>query len=228
MGLNLEVARVFKTYNDQAILRDCSGRFDQGRTYALLGPNGSGKSTFLRIAALLEPPDAGEVRYLEHDVALPHDLALKRRITLLLPRVGVFNASVFHNVAYGLRIRGRSHQEIEDRVNDVLVRVGLVHKRRQNGLALSSGETKRLGLARALVIEPEVFWLDEPTANLDPKNAEIIEQIIYNLKIVGKSTIILVTHDPAQARRLGDHLLVMDSGQLVPHASATRCKTDRG
>ncbi len=216
MGLNLEVARIVKSYNGQAVLQECSFSFDHGRTYALLGQNGSGKSTFLRIAALLEPPDAGEVRYLDHGVALPHDLGLRRRITLLLPRIGVFNTSVFHNVAYGLKIRGRSSQEVEDRVNDALGRVGLLHKRRQNGLDLSSGETKRLGIARALVIEPEVFCLDEPTANLDPKNAEIIEQIIFSMKTARKSTIIVVTHDPAQARRLCDHPLVMDHGQIAP------------
>ena len=216
MGLNLEVARIVKSYNGQAVLQECSFGFDHGRTYALLGQNGSGKSTFLRIAALLEPPDAGEVRYLDHGVALPHDLGLRRRITLLLPRIGVFNTSVFHNVAYGLKIRGRSSQEVEDRVNDALGRVGLLHKRRQNGLDLSSGETKRLGIARALAIEPEVFCLDEPTANLDPKDAEIIEQIIFSMKTAQKSTIIVVTHDPAQARRLGDHSLVMDHGQIAP------------
>ena len=216
MGLNLEVARIDKSYNGQAVLRGCSFSFDHGRTYTLLGPNGSGKSTFMRIAALLEPPDAGEVRYSDHGVALPHDLGLRRRITLLLPRIGVFNTSVFHNVAYGLKIRGRSKQEVEDRVNDVLGTVDLLHKRRQNGLDLSSGETKRLGIARALVIEPEVFFLDEPTANLDPENAEIIEEIILGMKTAGKSTIIVVTHDPAQARRLGDHPLVMAHGKIVP------------
>ena len=108
MGLSLEVAGIVKSYNGQAVLRECSFGFDPGRTYALLGPNGSGKSTFLRIAALLEAPDAGEVRYWDNGVELPHDLGLRRRITLLLPRIGVFNTSVFHNVAYGLKIRGRA------------------------------------------------------------------------------------------------------------------------
>jgi tungstate transport system ATP-binding protein len=216
MGLNLEVARIVKSYNGQAVLQECSFGFDPGRTYALLGQNGSGKSTFLRIAALLEAPDAGEVRYWDNGVALPHDLGLRRRITLLLPRIGVFNTSVFHNVAYGLKIRGRSSQEVEDRVKEALGRVGLLHKRRQNGLDLSSGETRRLGIARALIIDPEVFCLDEPTANLDPKNAEIIEQIIFSMKNAGKSTIIVVTHDPAQARRLCDQPLVMDHGRIAP------------
>jgi len=216
MGLTLEVKRISKSYHGQAVLQECSFRFDSGRTYALQGPNGVGKSTFFRIAALLEPPDAGEVRYGDNGVALPHDLHLRRRITLLLPQTGVFNTSVFHNVAYGLKIRGRPAPEVEDRVNEVLGRVGLIHKRRQNGLDLSSGETKRLGLARALVIEPEVLLLDEPTANIDPQNREIIEQLILGLKTERKTTIIVVTHDPAQARRLGDHTLVMDHGRLQP------------
>jgi len=216
MGLTLEVDRISKSYNGQAVLRECSFRFGSGRTYALQGPNGVGKSTFFRIAALLEPPDAGEVRYEDNGVALPPDLHLRRRITLLLPRTGVFNTSVFNNVAYGLKIRGRPAPEVERRVNEVLDRVGLGHKRRQNGLDLSSGETKRLGLARALIIDPEVLLLDEPTANLDPENAEIIEQIILNRKTSAESAIIVVTHDLAQARRLGDDLLVMADGRIVP------------
>ena len=73
-----------------------------------------------------------------------------------------------------------------------------------------------MGIARALVIEPEVFCLDEPTANLDPKNSDIIEEIIFSMKTAEKSTIIVVTHDPAQARRLGDHPLVMDNGRIAP------------
>jgi len=216
MGLSLEFDRISKSYNGQAVLRECSCGFDPGRTYALQGPNGAGKSTFFRIAALLESPDAGEVRYGDNGVALPRDLHLRRRITLLLPRTGVFNTSVFNNVAYGLKIRGRPAPEVDDRVNEVLDRVGLSHKRRQNGLDLSSGETKRLGLARALIIDPEVLLLDEPTANLDPENAEIIEHIILNRKTAAESTIIVVTHDLAQARRLGDDLLVMADGRIVP------------
>jgi ABC-type multidrug transport system ATPase subunit len=216
MGLSLKVTGISKTYNGLPVLQECSFAFAPGLTYALLGPNGSGKSTFLRIAALLEPPDAGEVRYQDDGLALPTDVSLRRRITLLLPKIGVFNTTVFNNVAYGLKVRNRPAPEIKDQVTELLERVGLAHKARQNGLDLSSGETKRLGLARALVIEPEVFWLDEPTANIDPKNTEIIEQIILNMKTAGKSTIIVVTHDPAQAQRLGDQLLVMDNGRIVP------------
>jgi tungstate transport system ATP-binding protein len=216
MGLALEAAGISKSYNGQSVLRDCSFRFVHGRTYALLGPNGVGKSTFFRIVALLEAPDAGEVRYSDNGVALPHDLRLRRRITLVLPQIGAFNTTVFNNVAYGLKVRGRRAPEVEDRVNGVLAVVGLTHKSRQNALDLSSGETKRLGLARALVIEPEVFLLDEPTANIDPKNTEIIEGIILKKKQEGQATILMITHDPAQAERLGDKLLFLREGRLAP------------
>ena len=133
----------------------------------------------------------------------------------MLPRLGVFNTTVFSNVAYGLKLRGLAKREIEEKVEEMLHMVGLAEKRRQKALELSSGETKRLGLARALVIDPEVIFLDEPTASLDPLSTEIIEEIILKIKSQGKSTIIMITHDPGQAARLGDHLLFMDNGKIL-------------
>jgi tungstate transport system ATP-binding protein len=133
----------------------------------------------------------------------------------VLPHTGIFNTTVFKNVAYGLKIRGITHAEIEVRVHDALLTVGLTHKKWQRALELSSGETKRLGIARALVINPEVFMLDEPTANLDPANTEIIEDIILNMKQERRATILMITHDPAQAQRLGDALLFMKSGKII-------------
>ena len=215
MGLGLELAKISKAYNGQDILRDCSWVFEEGLTYALMGLNGTGKSTLLRICALLEAPDQGRVSYLANGRPLAPDLSLKRRITLLLPSVGVFNTSVFHNVAYGLKIRGVKRREIEKRVMAILEVVGLAAKRRQRALDLSTGQGKRLGLARAMVLEPELILLDEPTASIDQENSEIIEGIIRKMKAEGKTTIILVTHDPAQAERLGDKVLRMQDGKIV-------------
>jgi tungstate transport system ATP-binding protein len=106
--------------------------------------------------------------------------------------------------------------EIDARVQEALKAVGLAPKRGQRALELSSGETKRLGIARALVIAPEVLLLDEPTANIDPANTEIIEEIILSRKRQGQGTILMITHDPEQAQRLGDDLLLMKNGQLIP------------
>jgi tungstate transport system ATP-binding protein len=216
MGLSLELAQISKTYNGQRILQECSWLFEKGLTHVIMGPNGTGKSTLLRICALLEAPDRGRVNYLADGRPLAPDLELKRRITLLLPGVGVFNTSVFGNVAYGLKIRGVNRREIEERVGAILEVVGLAEKRRQRALDLSTGQSKRLGLARAMVFEPEVIFLDEPTASIDQENTEIIEGVIMRMKTEGKATIIMVTHDPAQAERLGDRLLLMQDGRLLP------------
>jgi tungstate transport system ATP-binding protein len=214
MGLSLELAGLSKAYDGRPVLADCSYRFTAGSLYVLMGPNGCGKSTLLRLSALLERPDAGEVRYLNGDELLPHDLRLKRRISLVFPRVGVFNRSVGGNVAYGLKIRGTPRTEREGRVLGVLELVGLTDKLRQNALTLSSGETMRLGLARALVLEPEVLFLDEPTASLDPANTAIIEACLQKIAHDRRMTLILVTHDPAQAAKLGGRRLTLQEGRL--------------
>ncbi len=216
MGLRLELARISKTYNGALVLRDCSVSFAGGTASVLMGPNGSGKSTLLRIAALLEKPDGGEVKFFSGNDLLANDLDLRRRITLVLPQIGVFNTSVFQNVAFPLKIRGLKPAEIEARVDDLLAVVGLRPKKYQRALELSSGETRRLGIARAMVLHPEVLFLDEPTASLDPLNTEIIEGIIARIKKAGRATVIITTHDQAQAERLADSILVMDHGRVVP------------
>jgi tungstate transport system ATP-binding protein len=213
MGLKLEIANLAKTYNGNPVLRDCSFAFDRGQAHMLLGPNGSGKSTLFRILALLEKPDAGAVKYLDGDYLLNQELALRRQITLVLPTTGIFNASVFHNAAYGLKIRGVARGETEARVAAALA-AGEPRKI-SPGPDLSSREAKRLA-SLGPVIDPEVLFLDEPTASLDPANAEIIENVISTMKRQRKTTIMMITHDPAQARRLGDQLLYLKDGKIVP------------
>jgi len=145
---------------------------------------------------------------------LRHDLSLRQRITLVLARIGVFNTTVYKNVAYGLVIRGIHHREIDKKVSTSLAFVGLEHKKNQRALTLSSGETQRLGIARALAIEPEILFLDEPTASVDQENTEIIESIIRTMKNSGRTTVIMTTHDREQAERLADVLLFMKEGTI--------------
>ena len=215
MSLTLAASDVFKSYNGKPVLKDCSFSFDKTGTYVLMGPNGCGKSTFFRICALLEDPDRGDVNFHSDGALIEKDIKLKRQITLLLPAIGVFNTTVYKNVAYGLRIRGLTGSEIERRVDKALDFVGILDKKNQKALTLSSGETKRLGIARALVIEPEIIFLDEPTASVDPKNTGIIEEIILRMKKQTRSTVIITTHDMSQAKRIGDKLLAMQDGGIL-------------
>ena len=214
MRLGIEVSNITKKYNGDPILRNCSFSFKMPGVYILTGPNGCGKSTFLRISSLIEPPDSGMVSFFSDGNPVPADLQLRRRITLVLPKVGVFNTTVFKNIAYGLKIRGIHRRETEEKVNKAIEFVRLSHKKDQNGLTLSSGETQRLGIARALVIEPEILFLDEPTASVDQKNSLIIEEIILTMKKENGPTVIMTTHDQGQAKRLADTLLVIRDGVL--------------
>jgi len=214
MKLDLIAAHILKTYNGNQVLKDCSFSFERPGIYVLTGANGCGKSTFLRICCLLEEPDKGEIFYIEGGAALHSDIALKRRMTLVLPRVGLFNTTVFKNIAYGLRIRGIKGKEAADRVDKVLEFVGLGHKKDQNALTLSSGETQRAGLARALVIDPDILFLDEPTASVDEKSTGALEDIILRLKQDRSRTIVMTTHDRSQAARLADIMMLMKDGKI--------------
>jgi tungstate transport system ATP-binding protein len=216
VGLTLELVNIAKSYNGNQVLRDCSYTFPGGGSYIIMGPNGSGKSTLFRIAALLEAPDQGRVMYRQNGQVLPPDINLRRRLTMVFPRVGVFNRSVFANVAYGLKFRGVARKLWGEKVQEVLAQVGLTHKAHQPAVTLSSGETMRLGLARALVLDPEVLFLDEPTAHIDKVNTEIIEACIHRIRSERALTLFIITHDPVQADRLQGQKLLLQEGQLVP------------
>jgi tungstate transport system ATP-binding protein len=214
VGLTVQLAGIAKSYNGNQVLTDCSYTFAAGADYLLLGDNGTGKSTVFRIAALLEAPDEGVVRYLEGDQVLAPNIHLRRRLTMVFPKVGVFSRSVFDNVAYGLNIRGMNNDLIQDKVVKALEEVGLTHKSAQSAITLSSGETMRLGLARALAIEPEVLFLDEPTTHIDKANTRLIEECIRRVRQERALTLIIITHDPAQAERLGGRQLLLSEGRI--------------
>jgi tungstate transport system ATP-binding protein len=216
MGLILSVSHIVKQYEGKAALDHCSVVFTHGVVYVLMGPNGSGKSTLLRTCSLIETIDSGEIQYFNQDSAsaLPHDLPLRRRICLVLPKIGVFNTTVYKNVAYGLSLRGMDKKGIDRNVQEALDAVGLTHMSKQNAVTLSSGETQRLGIARALAIRPEILFLDEPTASIDEENTAIVEDIIKKLKQSGGTTIILTTHDREQAQRLADCVISMRNGKI--------------
>lgn len=211
--ISLGAENIVKKYQERTVL-DLSCSFNAGSVHVLLGANGSGKSTFLRILGLLERPDSGTVHYAEDGRSLAADLSLRRRIVLVPDRNGLFRETVAANVAFGLKIRGQKPQETERKVRQSLERVGLWSLHRVNALTLSSGEAQRLCLAMALALDPDVILLDEPTANLDPGNAALVEKSILGLRRPGR-LVLLVTHNLFQAQRLADRIFFIHQGRLL-------------
>jgi tungstate transport system ATP-binding protein len=183
-----------------------------GEVLAVIGPSGAGKSTLLRLLNFLEAPSAGRLTFAGAGVPPRPPLALVRRVTTVFQRPVMLSGSVWDNVAYGLRLRG---QAPEPAVRQVLERVGLTALARLPAGKLSGGEMQRTALARALVLAPEVLLLDEATANLDPYNVGLIEDIVRAHNREHGTTVVLVTHNVFQARRLAQRAALLLGGRLI-------------
>lgn len=188
----------------------------RGEVLALIGPSGSGKSTLLRLLQLLETPTRGSLTFDGQHINGQNPLALRRRIATVFQSPAMLDRSVTDNVAYGLRLRGYREPQ---RVQAALERVGLSHLARTRARTLSGGEAQRVALARAVVLEPEALLLDEPTANLDPYNVGLIEDLI---RAHAEMTVVLVTHNVFQAKRLADRVGLLLNGQLIELGATDR------
>ena len=195
------------------------GRLDiqRGEILALVGPSGAGKSTLLRLLNFLEYADQGELTYNGQSAGPGLALALRREVTTVFQRPALLNESVESNVAYGLRLRGQRNNE--GPVQAALTRMGLFALRRAGARTLSGGEAQRVALARAIVLQPEVLLLDEPTANLDPYNIGLIEDVVREVNRESATTVILVTHNIFQAKRLASRVGLLLGGRLVELAA---------
>ncbi len=186
-----------------------------GEVFCLLGPTGAGKSTLLRILAGLDPPTSGTVLFCGqafHPADVP--LEVRRRITLVFQRPMLLSGSVRSNVEYGLRLRGEASHRA-DKVQQWLDRLGLAALASQSAATLSGGQTQLVALARALIVEPRVLLLDEPTANLDPAHVALVEQVIADDHRQRATTVVWATHNLFQARRVADRVGLLLAGQLV-------------
>lgn len=211
-----------KAYNGRMVVNIAELTIYAGEIFALVGPSGAGKSTLLRLLNFLEPPSTGKISFLGQDFQPGSEmpLALRRRVTTVFQRPALLNRNVQENVAYGLRLRSTSGTRLRSTVNaldiqKVLHAVGLKDLARQPARKLSGGEAQRVALARAILLNPAVLLLDEPTANLDPYNIRLIEDIIQHLNQENQTTLILVTHNIFQARRLAQRTALLLEGGLV-------------
>lgn len=195
-------------------MKDINLSADKGDIVALIGPTGSGKTTLLRLIDLLEAPSSGMIIFDGRDMTAEGEnsrLKARRRMSMVFQKPVMFKGSVLKNVLYGLKIRGKNEK---DRAEDTIRAVGLAGYENRDASTLSGGEMQRTALARALVTDPELLLLDEPTANLDPKTAASIEKIISGLPGRG-TTIIMATHNMLQSRRLAGHVAMLIDGHLI-------------
>ena len=163
----------------------------------------------------LEAPTDGEIRFLGTDCTAlrPASLALRRRVTTVFQQTVLLNRSVWANASYGLRLRGE--RNASHKVKMALEQVGLAALAHRRARTLSGGEAQRVALARAMVLEPDVLLLDEPTANLDPYNVGLIEDLVRSLNRERGMSFALVTHNIFQARRLAHRVALLLDGRIV-------------
>lgn len=206
---------VAKDYAGRRVLEIPSLAIERGEVFGLVGPSGAGKSTLLRLLNFLEPPSEGAILYrqIPFNAGQGLPLQMRRKVTTVFQRPMLLNRSVRANIAFGLRLRGQRDER--KNIERVLERVGLLEFADEGARTLSGGEAQRVALARAMVIEPDVLLLDEPTANLDPYNVGLIEEIITELNREQSVTVVLVTHNVFQARRLAHRVALMLEGSLI-------------
>ncbi len=211
----LQLENLVKRY-DREVLNIERLTLHRGKIYGIIGPSGAGKSTLLRIVNLLVKPDQGVIRYFGRPFNGSGDtLFLRRQMTLVFQKTLLFKTTVFENVAYGLRARGFNKREIRDRVYALLDKVGMREMAHRQAGTLSGGEAQRVALARAVAFEPKLLLLDEPTANLDPANVELMERLILDQKKNTDMTIAMITHNIFQARRVADEVIFLYNGRVA-------------
>lgn len=218
----IKVSNLSKLYGSKEVLRVAEAVVRRGYITGIIGPSGAGKSTLLRILNLLEPPSRGDIFYYDRIVptAKAEVMALRRKMTMVFQKSFLLEMSVYDNLAYGLRARKLPAEEIKKRVETILETIGLATQRKQRANTLSGGEAQRLAFARAVVLRPEILFLDEPTANLDPANVELLERLLVQLNQDCGTTVLFVTHNLFQAQRLTHDTIFFCQGELV-EAGAT-------
>ena len=212
---------IWKSFGAGPVLRGLDLEAPRGSTLTVMGGSGSGKTVLLRLTAGLIKPDRGRIRTLGVDTTPLREEALlpvRRRMGFVFQGAALFDSlTTYENVAYPLREHlTLPEAEVADRVHRLLARVGLHDVDAKLPAELSGGMRKRVGIARALVMEPELVLYDEPTAGLDPTNARLITELIESLKVEGATeTAMVVTHDLEFARTVSDLIAVLIDGRIA-------------
>jgi len=212
------VENLIKNYGDKNVLNIEAMEIYKNKITAIIGPSGAGKSTLLHLLNGIEPPSSGSIWFEDRRIEYKDmNLDIRRSMVMVFQKPVVFSTTVYENLAYGLKLRGMEKKEIEKRVEEMLEVTGLKDKSQQKANTLSGGEAQRVAVARAMIIRPKALLLDEPTTNLDPANVLTIEELIKYGKNKYGISVIIVTHNMFQAKRLSDNCLFMLGGRIIEY-----------
>jgi phospholipid/cholesterol/gamma-HCH transport system ATP-binding protein len=219
-GPIIEITNIHKSFEGLAVLAGVDLAIRRGETITILGGSGTGKSVLLKLISGLEKPDKGAIKINKRDISpLTEDelVPIRRKIGMLFQGAALFDSlTAGENVAYPIREHFRlPEKEIRRIVREKLRLVGLDGVEEKMPAELSGGMKKRVGLARAIAIDPEIILYDEPTTGLDPANTERINQLIVELQRILKVTSIVVTHDLASAYAITDCLALLYKGKIA-------------
>jgi phospholipid/cholesterol/gamma-HCH transport system ATP-binding protein len=212
--------QVSKSFGTKQVLNNVSWNIPSGEALCILGRSGTGKSVTLKLTIALLMPDQGKIWIDEDEVtqlAGPGLSRVRRKIGFLFQDAALFDSlTLYENLALPLqRLTDKSKEEIDFAVDRVLGQVGLGNDKAKMPSELSGGMRKRAGLARALVLEPQILLADEPSSGLDRITASEIDELLLRQKNEHKTTLIVVTHDVPGARRVADRILVLDRGNVI-------------
>jgi len=199
-----------------AALKGVDFEIGRGECVAILGPNGSGKSTLVRLLSTLLLPDGGTATVFGHD-AFKDTRAVRRLVNRVSVEASFFKKmSAVENLSYAARFYGLRPHETKDKIPEILTRVGFPKDRRDEPMEnLSRGMQQKVALARALLTAPILLLLDEPTTGLDPRSKQEVQEFIREVRAEHDATVLLCTHDLAEAETLADRVGILDDGQLL-------------
>lgn len=197
-------------YNGKTIIHNIKYDFSPNKIHGIIGPNGSGKSTLLKVATGLEVPVDGQVTLNDKKLT-----TIPAEIACCWQRPYLFRGTVRFNLEYPLKIHKWAKEKREARIQEVIKKYKIDHLIDRNIIGLSGGEQARVAIARAVVSKPEILILDEPSAAMDPKNVMFVESLLHDLRESTDLTIIMVTHNMFQAKRIADETLFLVDGTIV-------------
>lgn len=218
--MKVHFENITKEYEGHTVLDIDKGLIEDGRITAIVGPNGAGKSTLLKIIAGIEKADSGKILF-DGSPRFP-----QRDVTLVFQKPYLFSTTVEKNLAYPLKLRGHDKNTIGEMTAPLMEELNLTALKKKKAWKLSGGETQKVALARALSFKPKLLLLDEPTANIDPYSTAEIEKLLLSTGKSRDTTVVLVTHNLAQAKRICDKVMMLHEGHLIEYGDCRRVLTN--